>query len=153
MKSNATAFQKYFIAIICFSLILLITSCSSSKKNILNPADWLTIGETKANFVREKDVIKVYSIDKFTDIRFRVEDRAVKISDMTIYYENGDKLSPNIDEVIEPGAYSRIINLADNGKKLDRIEFKYRTTGSVLKGRSKIILLGKPYSENNRKED
>ena len=85
-------------------------------------------------------------MDKYTDVRFRVEDRAIKVSEMTIYFENGDKLTPNVDDVIEPDQYSKIINLADNGKKLDRIEFKYRTTGSILKGRGKIIVIGKAYT-------
>lgn len=147
MNISKTNFSKYFKAAIFFSLIITLASCSSSKKNVITPEGWVIIGETKANFIREKDVIKVYSIDRFTDLRFRVDDRAVKISEMTIYFENGDKLSPNIEDVVEPGQYSRIINLADNGKKLDRIEFKYRTTGSVIKGRSKIILIGKQYAE------
>jgi hypothetical protein len=131
-----------------FSLAFILFSCSSSKKNILTPQGWAVLGETKADFIREKDVIKIYSLDRYIDIRFRVEDRAIKLSEMTIYFENGDKLSPNIDNVIEADQYSRIINLADNGKKLDRIEFRYRTTGSILKGRGKIIVIGKPYVGN-----
>lgn len=112
---------------------------------MLTPAGWQVIGETKADFVRETDIIRVYSVDRFTDIRFRVDDRAIKISDMTIYFENGDKLTPNIGDVIQAGDYSRNINLADNGKKLSRVEFKYRTTGNILKGRAKVTLIGKPY--------
>jgi len=146
MKSNTLHFLSYTKTAILFLLIGIITSCSSTKKNIVTPQGWVILGETKANFVREKDVIKVYSLDRFTDIRFRVENRALKISGMTIYFENGDKLSPKIEDVLQPDQYSRVINLADNGKKIDRIEFKYRTTGSVLKGRSKITIIGKQYS-------
>ena len=58
---------------------------------------------------------------------------------MTIYFENGDKLTPKMEDVVEPDQYSRVINIADNGKKIDRIELQYRTTGSILKGRAKII--------------
>jgi hypothetical protein len=136
-----TSWQKGFFY--CF--IFLLVSCSSSKKNMLTPAGWQVISETKADFIRQTEVIKVYSIDRFTDIRFRVDNRAIKISAMTIYFANGDKLSANISDVIQAGDYSRNINLADNGKKLDRIELKYRTTGNILKGRAKVILIGKPY--------
>lgn len=128
-----------------YFFLIMLASCSSSKKNLLTPTGWQVIGETKADFVRETDVIRVYSVDRFTDIRFKVDDRAIKISDMTIYFENGDKLTPNIGDVIQAGDYSRNINLADNGKKLSRVEFKYRTTGNILKGRAKITLIGKPY--------
>ena len=145
MKSNAL-FIKYFRAALVISVLTALASCSSSKKNILTPEGWTLIGETKANFIREKDVIKIYSLDKYTDIRFRVEDRAIKVSEMTVYFENGDKLTPKIEDMIEADQYSKIINLADNGKRLDRIEFKYRTNGSILKGRAKIIVIGKAYT-------
>jgi hypothetical protein len=146
MKSNTLRFLSYTKTATLFLLIGIITSCSSTKKNVVTPEGWVVLGETKANFVREKDVIKVYSLDRFTDIRFRVENRTLKVSEMTIYFENGDKLTPKIEDVLEPDQYSRIINLADNGKKIDRIEFKYRTTGSVLKRRSRITIIGKQYS-------
>ncbi|MEO8862360.1 MAG: hypothetical protein ABI358_13100 [Ginsengibacter sp.] len=145
MKSNVLIIKYCKIALF-ISIIAILSSCSASKKTMLTPEGWVVIGETKANFIRETDVIKIYSLDKFTDIRFRVEDRAIKVSEMTIYFENGDKLTPNVDDVVEPDQYSKIINLADNGKKLDRIEFKYRTAGSILKGRGKIIVIGKAYA-------
>ena|SRR5664279_5720912 len=146
MIPTSPVLPKYFKSAIFFSIIVMIASCSSSKKNIVTPQGWVVIGETKANFVRETDVVKVYSLDRFTDIRFRVEDRALKISEMTIYFENGDKLTPKMEDVVEPDQYSRVINIADNGKKIDRIEFKYRTTGSILKGRAKITIIGKQYA-------
>jgi hypothetical protein len=63
-----------------------------------------------------------------------------------IYFQNGDKLEPNIDATIPANETSREIDLAGQGRYLDRIEFKYRTTGSVLKGRANVVLLGrKPY--------
>ncbi len=131
-----------------FVAIISIASCSSSKKSTATPEGWLILGESKANFVREKEVIRIYSPDKYTDIQFRVEGQTVKISDMSIYFDNGDRLTPRIEETIEPGQYSNVINLAENGKKLDRVEFKYRTVGNVTKGRARIILMGKPYVEN-----
>lgn len=145
MKSNVLFIKCCKLALF-ISIITILSSCSSSKKNVLTPQGWVVIGETKANFIRETDVIKIYSLDRFTDIRFRVEDQAIKLSEMTIYFENGDKLTPNVDNVIEADQYSKIINLADNGKKIDRIEFKYRTTGSILKGRGKIIVIGRAYT-------
>ncbi|MEO8415713.1 MAG: hypothetical protein ABI472_18765 [Ginsengibacter sp.] len=146
MIPTSTVLPKYFKSAIFFSIIVMIVACSSSKKNIVTPQGWVVIGETKANFVRETDIVKVYSLDRFTDLRFRVEDRTLKISEMTIYFENGDKLTPKMEDVIEPDQYSRVINIADNGKRIDRLELKYRTTGSILKGRAKIIIIGKQYS-------
>lgn len=139
----------YLKTILLFLVIIFVASCSSTKKTVVTPAGWLVLGESKANFVREKEVIKVYSPDKYTDIQFRVDGRSIKISDMSVYFDNGDKLSPRVEETLEPGQYSKVINLADNGRKLDRIEFKYRTIGNITKGRARIVLMGKPYIQNN----
>ena len=83
MKSNVLIIKYYKIALF-ISIITILSSCSASKKTMLTPEGWVVIGETKANFIRETDVIKIYSLDKFPDIRFRVEDRAIKVSEMTI---------------------------------------------------------------------
>ena len=106
---------------------------------------WELLSESKVNFVRDKDEIRINSHNQFTAIRFKVEDREVRINDVKIYFDNGDKLEPNIDEVILADQYSRIIELAKDGRYIDRIEFKYRTTGNVLKGRANVILFGKRY--------
>ena len=108
------------------------------------------LGESKVNFVRDRDEIRVYNRGKFTDIRFLVEDREIRLNDLKIVFDNGDKLEPQIDETIPPGQQSRIIQIAREGRYIDRIEFKYRTTGNVLKGRAKLLVFGKrfvdPYS-------
>ena len=53
MIPTSTLLPKYFKSAIFFSIIVMIASCSSSKKNIVTPQGWVVIGETKANFVRE----------------------------------------------------------------------------------------------------
>lgn len=40
---------------------------------------------------------------------------------------------------------SKIIDLALEGRYIDRIEFKYRTTGNVLQGRANVLIFGKRY--------
>ena len=122
-----------------------ITSCSSSRKSIGVEEGWELLSESKVNFVRDKDEIEVNSRNQFTAIRFKVEDREVRLHDVKIYYENGDKLEPSVDDVIQADQYSKIIELAADGRYIDRIEFKYRTTGNILKGRAKVIVFGKRY--------
>ena len=132
------------------SMLLLVmvsglVACSSSRKSIGVEEGWELLSESKVNFVRDKDEIRINSRNQFTDIRFKVEDREVRINDVKIYFDNGDKLEPNIDEVILADQYSKIIELAKDGRYLDRIEFKYRTTGNILKGRANVILFGQRY--------
>lgn len=130
-------------------LLVLITSfmvsCSSSRRAIAVEEGWDLISEQKVNFVKDKDVITINSRNLYTDLRFRVEDREVRINELKIYFPNGDKLEPRIDEIIQPDQYSRIIEIARDGRTIDHIEFKYRTTGSLLKGRANVLLFGRRY--------
>lgn len=138
------ACKKLLPALFLFSLV--ITSCSSSRRSIAIEEGWDMLGEEKVNFVREKDIIDVHSSNKFTAIRFKVEKHEVRLSELKIYYQNGDKLEPAMDDIIPADQYSREIELAGEGKFINKIEFKYRTTGNVLKGRANLLVFGKRYT-------
>jgi hypothetical protein len=109
---------------------------------------WEVLGESKVNFIRDKDVIPVQSRSSFTAIRFRVEDRDIRISELKVQFDNGDKLEPAIDEEVKAGDNSRIIDLAREGRIINNIEFSYRTTGSILQGRAKVLIIGRRYDPN-----
>lgn len=127
-------------------VLMLVTSCGSSRRVVGVEQGWEVLGQRKVNFVRDKDEIDVKTRNMYTAIRFRVEDRDIKISDLKIYYSNGDKLEPNISEDIAAGQSSKVIELAKDGRYIDKIEFKYRTTGNILKGRATVLIVGKLYN-------
>ena len=128
------------------SALMLVTSCGSSRRVVGVEQGWEVLGQRKVNFVRDKDEIDVKTRNMYTAIRFRVEDRDVKISDLKIFYSNGDKLEPNISEDIAAGQSSKVIELAKDGRYIDKIEFKYRTIGNLLKGRATVLIVGKLYN-------
>ena len=122
------------------------SSCFTTRRSIPIEEGWELLGENKVNFVRDTDELSVNSRNQFTDIRFRVEGRDVRINDLKIYFQNGDKLEPAIDLMIQADRESRIIELAKDGRIIDRIEFRYRTTGNILKGRANVLVYGKKYT-------
>ncbi len=126
-------------------LIMIMNACSSSRKTLAVEEGWELIGETKVNFIRDKDEITVTSPNQFTALRFKVEDREIKLNDLKVYFQNGDKLEPNIDELIAADQYSRDIELSRDGRYISKIEFKYRTTGNILKGRANVLVFGRKY--------
>ena len=139
---------SYKLSILFLSFAaLLTTSCGSSRQTVVLEKDWEMLGQSKVNFVRDVDEIDVTSDQKFTSIRFRVEDRAVRLNELKVYFTNGDKLEPSLDDEIPADQYSRIIDLNPEGRQIDRIQFKYRTTGNVLKGRANVLVLGKRYNQ------
>ena len=134
----------FIFSYLLFSVISF--SCGSSRRSIAIEEGWDLLGESKANFVRDKDAIQVHSNSRYSAIRFKVEEREIKLSDLKVVYMNGDKLEPSIEEVIPADQTSRIIELGLEGKNISQIEFKYRTTGNLLKGQAKILVFGRRYS-------
>ena len=137
--------KKILLFGLLFVSVLSITSCFTTRRSIPIEEGWELLGEQKVNFVRDKDELDVVSRNQFTEIKFRVEGREVRLHDLKIYFDNGDKLEPSIDFIIPADRDSRNIELAKDGRTIDRIEFKYRTTGNILKGRANVLIYGKKY--------
>lgn len=135
-----------FLLLAVAILANVLSSCFSSRRSIPVEEGWELIGEEKVNFVRDKDEVVVTSRNQFTDIRFRVEEREVRIQDLKIYFENGDKLEPSIDLVVFANQSSRNIQLAQDGRTISKIEFTYRTTGNLLRGRANVLIYGKRHT-------
>jgi hypothetical protein len=133
---------KFLLLAFLFSSFMM-TSCGSSRKTIAVEEGWELLDDRKVNFVRDKDVIEVQSRTPFSTIQFKVEDRDIHINGVKIYFDNGDKLEPAIDDIIPANQSSRLIELSPEGRYVTRIEFKYRTTGSVLKGRAHVLTFGR----------
>ncbi len=127
---------------ILFSVILFASSCAGTK-TIPVEEGWDLLGETKVNFIRDRDELKILNTNQYTAVRFRVENKDVHIKDVNIIYPNGDKLTPSLDDDIAAGQYSKQIDLAPEGRDIRSIQFSYRSTGSVLKGRATVYVFGK----------
>lgn len=138
-------FIKLFFSILITSLIY---SCSSSRRTIGLKEGWDLLATRKVNFVRDKDEIPVNNRTPYTALRFQIEDRDVHISDLKIYFDNGDKLEPSINDDVRAGEQSRVIELSPDGRIIDHVEFKYRTVGNILKGRARILVFGRRYYRN-----
>ena len=125
---------------------LALLACGSSRRIVGLEEGWELLGEQKVAFVNDKDVIEVRSPNQFTAIRFLVEDKDVRLKDLKIQFENGDKIEPALDDVIKAGEQSRVIELAADGRRISSIEFKYRSMGSLLEGRANVVITGKRYN-------
>lgn len=143
MKRTVTPFSLLLPLFLLF--VFTVASCSSSRRSVGIEEGWEILGEEKVNFVRDRDAIEVRSRNQYTAIRFMVEDRDIRLNNLKVTYQNGDQLTPALDEQITAGQNSRIIELAADGKYIDKIEFSYRTTGNLLKGRANVLVLGRRY--------
>ena len=137
--------KKILLGFILLASIFTTLSCSSTRRSIAIEEGWELIGESKVNFVRDRDQVDVISANRFTAIRFKVENRDIRLNGLNVVYQNGDKLAPVIDDIIVADQYSRDIELGPEGKMIRSIDFKYRTTGNILKGRGNVLVFGKRY--------
>ena len=122
---------------------ILISSCGPARKSIAVEEGWELIGEKSVDFGKDSDVLMVNSSHQFTDVRFRVEDREVRIKEFNVVFQNGDKLAPAIEQDFTPGQDSKLIHISPQGRFIRSFEFKYRTKGNILKGRASILVFGK----------
>ncbi len=126
-------------------LAFVITSCSSSRKTIAIEEGWELIGETKVNFVRDRSSIDVLNSTPYTAVRFKVENKAIRLKSFNIVFQNGDKLAPLVESEIEADQYSRDFELGPEGRTIRSIDFNYRSKGNILKGRAKVLIFAKRY--------
>lgn len=138
--------KKYIIPVAFLFLLAFNLSCSSSRRTLAIEEGWELLGELKVDFARDNDKLDINSSTRYTALRFKVENREVKIRDLKVVFANLDKLEPAIDEVIPADEYSKIIELGADGKEVRSIEFKYRTTGNLLKGRANVLVFGRRFT-------
>ncbi len=124
-------------------MAFVMSSCGSSRRTVIVEEGWEKIGEAKVNFVRDMDQIDVASENRYTAVVFMVQDREVHINDLKIHFTNGDKLEPQLDDLIAADKYSKVIDIDREGRMIDKISFRYRTTGNILKGRATVLVMGR----------
>ncbi|MEP7267998.1 MAG: hypothetical protein ABI844_10260 [Saprospiraceae bacterium] len=125
---------KFFFCIALFGLMF---------SSFTQPGDWNRIGERSVKFTSDKDVIRVGGNDEYSKLKIKVVDAPLHLGDMDVYFENGEHFDVALRENIRQGGESRVIDLPGNKRRIDRIEFKYHTTGKVRGGTANVIVFGK----------
>jgi hypothetical protein len=135
-KFYSIPFRTIFIS------LLFLVSCTV-RRTVPVEEGWEFLGSRKVNFVRDVDELNVNNPQLFTALRFRVQNRDLKLNHLKIYFQNGDILEPNVNEDYFSGEESRVIELGSQGRAINRIEFRYRTIGKLLKGRAEVLVYGR----------
>lgn len=147
LQASVNKYMKAYVYsqwLLAFIILATVVSCSP-RRSIAIEEGWELLAERKVNFVRDVDEIPVTSRNLFTTLRFKVEDKDVRISNLKVFYDNGDKFEPSIDDVVPAGQSSKYIELGREGRYITKIQFKYRTVGSILSGRANVLIFGKKY--------
>ncbi|MBC7873238.1 MAG: hypothetical protein H7Y01_04540 [Ferruginibacter sp.] len=139
---------KFIIALAVIASQLSFTTtlkpAGSKPGNIISsPNAWMVMGSRTVNYGTDHDVISNGSPDTwFSGIYIKVTDAPIRINDMKVYFDNGDKFDVSIRSMIKENGHSRTIELPGGQRKITKVEFAYETLGSN-RGHATLTLWGK----------
>jgi hypothetical protein len=137
---------QLFIALAIIATQLSFTTPQSVSSNKVattaSPNAWEVLGSRSVRYGTDHDVISVSSDKWYKGVYFKVTDAPIKINDMKIYFDNGDKFDVSIRGMIKQNGHSRTIELPGGDRRITKVEFSYETMGSN-RGTANLTLWGK----------
>jgi hypothetical protein len=118
------------------------TASLSSTVITMSPNEWEVLGSRSVRYGTDHDVISVSSSKWYKGVYFKVTDAPIRINDMKIYFDNGDKFDVSIRGMIKQNGHSRTIELPGGDRRITKVEFSYETMGSN-RGTANLTLWGK----------
>ncbi|MHC4839787.1 MAG: hypothetical protein ACYTDT_02360 [Planctomycetota bacterium] len=100
------------------------------------------LGSRKVNLGGDVDRISARDQGgKFRAIEIEVDHSALSMYDIEVHFMNGDVFSPTTRLHFGPGSWSRKVDLPGNRRKINYVEFHYRSK-NIFTGRATVKLWG-----------
>jgi hypothetical protein len=115
---------------------------STIKTITTSPNAWEVLGSRSVRYGTDKDVITVSDDKWYKGIYFKVTEAPIKINDMKVYFDNGDKFDVSMRSMIKQNGHTRTIELPGGERRITKVEFSYETMGSN-RGNATLTLWGK----------
>jgi hypothetical protein len=112
---------------------------------------WHKIGSRTIDFKNDKDEITVMGADKFSSIKFKVNDAPVNLQNVEVYYETGDKQEIAVNSPIGPTMESKAFNLNGGERSLKKISFDYNTLPNMKDEKAEIEVWGLKTNQDEKK--
>lgn len=109
----------------------------------LVPTGSVMLGERVESFGEDHDRFVVRPHDgNFRSLYFVVDDRDVEIYDFVVIYADGQRERYDSRLVFGPGARSQTFALRGGSRRIQSIEFRYRTRGRWADNRAHVAVYG-----------
>ncbi len=109
----------------------------------LVPAGSVVIGERFEGIGDDHDRFEVRPYDgRFRSLYFVVEDRDVEIYDFVVVYADGQRERFDGPLVFGPGVRSQTFALRGGARRVQSIEFHYRTRGRWADNHARVLVYG-----------
>lgn len=124
--------MKLFKILLVIGALVSLANCATSKAQ--TSSNWKLLGEKKANYVQDIDVMTVDVKPTYTKIKVRVYNGTVLMQDMKVEFGNGETIDVPLRDEFNEGGYSREIALPGT-RHINKIYFQYKTAdNSSMKG-------------------
>jgi len=126
--------------LVIFAMLVLSSSLVFSQDV---PKDAVRLGERLVDFHADHDVIPVGAYEGwFKDIVFWVERNNIEIFNLVVTYGDGQRERIDTRLIFDQGTRSRVIHLEGGKRRIKTIAFTFRTVGSWLEGRARVVVYG-----------
>jgi hypothetical protein len=103
---------------------------------------WHRIAGLEADFTKDHESVHIMGNDEFAALRFRVEDAAIHIDKMQIFYESGDQEDLDVKSDFQKGETSKDLQLKHAGRDITRISFTYHTIQNDKSKKAELEIYG-----------
>lgn len=131
-----------FVILLAVSVISNSAFAQSTKVVISDKKGWHKIGETTVDFTRDRDEVMVVGADKFASLIFKVDDASIDLTEIEVFYENGDSQNVRIGYPIKAPGQSKEININGGERSIKKISFLYKTISNAKDVKAHVEIWG-----------
>lgn len=134
--------MKKIAVFVLLAMAIAYGSANAQSVVVSDKSGWHKIGSRTIDFKNDKDEITVMGADKFSSIKFKINDAPVNLQNVQVFYETGDKQDIAVNSPIGPSLESKAYNLNGGERSLKKIAFDYSTLPNIKDEKAEIEVWG-----------
>jgi hypothetical protein len=143
--------MKKMIMLVLLFMAIVYGSVNAQSVVVSDKTGWHKIGSRTIDFKNDKDEITVIGADRFSSIKFKINDAPVNLKNVEVYYESGDNQNIEVNSPIGPEMESKAYDLNGGERNLKKISFDYNTLPNIKDEKAEIEVWGLKTNTDEKK--
>jgi hypothetical protein len=143
--------MKKMIMLFLLAMAVVYGSVNAQSVVVSDKTGWHKIGSRTIDFKNDKDEITVLGADRFSSIKFKINDAPVNLQNIEVYYESGDNQSIAVNTPIGPEMESKAFDLNGGERNIKKIAFDYNTLPNIKDEKAEIEVWGLKTNTDEKK--
>jgi hypothetical protein len=107
------------------------------------PDNSVLLGDQEVDFRVDRDKMDVRRYEgSFRSLYFLVENNDIEIFNLVIVFGNGERQNIDTRLIFNEGSRSRVIDLNGGERRIESIQFTYKTVGDRHEGKARVAVYG-----------